>query len=391
MILIKNGTVFPMTSPPVENGGVLIDKGKIVAVSPLSGMIGHIERGKELQTIDAEGGWILPGLVESHCHIGLIEDKKGGAANCCNEAYDPVTPQLSALDGVNPMDAAFTEALRAGITTVMVGPGSSNVVCGQFIAMKTYGKVVDDMVMLAPAAMKIAFGENPVSTYGEQSKLPSTRMAVAAMLREELFKACEYKREKEAAEKQNEPFSKNFRRECWLPVLERKIPLKAHVHRADDIMTALRIADEFGLDITLDHCTEGYIVADRIRESCAPAIVGPFETFRNKSEVENLSFENAARLHRAGILVSITTDHPVSIIKSLPLCAGLAVKAGLPLAEGLRAITVNAAKILRLENRIGTLEVGTDADIAVYSGNPMETFTKTLYTLVDGRIVYREH
>lgn len=386
MLFIKNGTVFPMTAPPIENGAVQIENNKITRVASLEDFSEEVKRACDV--IDAQGGWILPGLVESHCHAGIVEDKKGMELDGCNEAYAPVTPQLSALDGINPSDAAFADAVRAGITTLMIGPGSSNVVGGQFIAMKSHGKIIDDMVLLAPAAMKVAFGENPMRTYGDQKALPSTRMAIAAMLREELFKAAQYKREKEAAAEQNTPFHKSFAYECWLPVLDKKIPLKAHAHRADDIMTALRIAKEFDLDITLDHCSEGHFIADRIREAGVPAIVGPFETFRNKVELENLNFTTAGKLYAAGVLISITTDHPVCIIQSLPLCAGLAVKAGLPLMEGLRAVTINAAKICRIDHRVGALRAGLDADVAIYTGNPMETFTKTLYTIVDGKIVF---
>ncbi len=391
MILIKNGTVFPMVSAPIPDGAVLIEDDKIAEVEEAGKLIAKIKNRTNMKIIDAQGGWILPGLIESHCHVGIVADKKGMEEDGCNEIYNPVTPYLSALDGINPGDAAFEDAVRAGITTLMIGPGSSNVVGGQFILMKTHGRIIDDMVMLAPAAMKVAFGENPVRNYKSLERLPSTRMAVAAMLREELFNAMQYKQEKEEAALQKKPFKEIFRYETWLPVLNKQIPLKAHVHRADDIMTAMRIAKEFDLDITLDHCTEGYLVADRIAKEGIPAIVGPFESFRSKIELENLNFANAGQLHKAGVLLSITTDHPVCLIQSLPLCAGLAVRAGLPMEEGLRAITLNPAKICRVDHRIGALAPGMDADISVYSGNPMETFTNTLYTIIDGQIVYSAH
>lgn len=386
MLFIGNGTVFPMDGAPIEDGAVLIENGKIAGVGRRADFPTEVRAAES--RIDAEGGWITPGLVESHCHVGITEDSKGMALDGCNEAYKPVTPHLSALDGINPADKAFTDAVRAGITTVMIGPGSSNVVGGRFVAVKTYGRVIDDMALLSPAAMKVAFGENPLSTYGALKTLPSTRMSIAGVLREELFKAQEYLREKAEAAREKKPFTRQFAYECWQPVFEKKIPLKAHAHRADDIMTALRIAGEFGLDVTLDHCTEGHLIADRIREAGAPAIVGPYESFRNKVELENLTFSTARRLHRAGVLFSICTDHPVCLIQSLPLVAGLAVREGLPLLEGLAAVTINAAKILRVDHRVGALKAGLDADVAVYSGNPMETFTKTLYTVVDGKIAY---
>lgn len=389
MILIKNGTVLPMSAPRIENGAVLIEGKKIKKVGAERELAVALTK-KEidgLTVIDAEGGWIMPGLIDAHCHVGIVEDSNG--IDGCNEAYAPVTPQLSALDGINPRDPAFRDAVRAGVTTVMVGPGSSNVVGGQFIAMKTHGEVIDDMALLAPAAMKVAFGENPMRNYKGLSTLPSTRMAIAAMLREELFNAVRYRRDKEAAAATGETFKEDFRSESWLPVLRREIPLKIHAHRADDIMTAVRIVKEFGLDATIDHCTEGFLVADKLARAGFPAIVGPIETFRNKIEVANLDFANAGRLYAAGVTVAVCTDHPVCIVRSLPLCAGLAVAQGLPLDEGLRAITINAAKICRIADRVGALREGLDADVAVYTGNPMETFTKTLYTLIDGAVVYR--
>lgn len=388
MILIKNGTVLPMSAPQIENGAVLIEGKKIKKVGAERELIAALTENEidGLTVIDAEGGWIMPGLIDAHCHVGIVEDSNG--IDGCNEAFAPVTPYISALDGINPRDPAFRDAVRAGVTTVMVGPGSANVVGGQFIAMKTHGTVIDDMALLAPAAMKVAFGENPMRNYKNLSVMPSTRMAIAGMLREELFNAVHYKRDKDEAAAAGKPFKEDFRSECWLPVLRREIPLKMHVHRADDIMTAVRIAKEFGLDATLDHCTEGFIVADRLAQAGFPAIVGPIETFRNKIEVAALDFANAGRLHAAGVKVAICTDHPVCIVRSLPLCAGLAVAQGLPLAEGLRAVTVNAAAICRIADRVGSLRPGLDADVAVYTGNPMETFTKTLYTLIDGEIVY---
>ena len=236
--------------------------------------------------------------------------------------------------------------------------------------------------------MKVAFGENPKVNYSGQGKSPSTRMAIAGMLRRELFEAKKYWEQKQKAQEKGEDFQEDFTRECWIPVLRREIPLKAHVHRVDDIFTAIRIAREFGLDMTLDHCSEGHLIAEELAAEGYPAIVGPDLTSRNKIEVQNVAFKTAGVLARAGALVAITTDHPVSQIQTLPLCAGMAVKSGLPMEEGLRAITVNAARICGVSDRMGTLEPGKDADIAIFSGNPMEVFTRTLYTIIDGRVVY---
>ncbi|MGN1172089.1 MAG: amidohydrolase family protein [Lachnospiraceae bacterium] len=336
--------------------------------------------------LDAHGNWVMPGLIEAHCHMGITEEKKGMEGDDCNETVHPITPELRAIDAINTMDAAFDDAVRAGITSAMIGPGSSNVVGGQFAFLKTKGRRIDDLIVKAPAAMKVAFGENPKVNYSGQNQSPVTRMAIASMLREELFRAEEYRRKKERGGKD---FEQSFHYEAWLPVLNREIPLKAHVHRADDIFTAIRIAKEFDIDMTLDHCSEGHLIAEQIRESGFPAIVGPDFASRSKIEVQNAAFKTAGILQKSGITVAITTDHPVSIIASLPLCAGMAVKAGLPMMEGLRAITINAARICGVSDRVGSLEVGKDADIVLFGGNPLEMFTHTLCTIINGKIVYR--
>lgn len=338
--------------------------------------------------IDASNCWVTPGIIEAHCHIGIIEEKKGFEGDDCNETYEPVTPYLRAIDGINVMDPAFHNALSAGITGVMVGPGSSNVVGGQFIFIKTHGRDIDNMVVLEPAAMKVAFGENIKTNYDQKNKLPSTRMSVAALLREELFNAKKYYEDKKNSIKNNDKFDEEFKKECWLPVINKKIPLKAHVHRTDDILTAIRIAKEFDLNLTLDHCTEGHLISDEILKSGFPAIVGPSMAIRNKIETQNADFKTAGILHKAGVKVAITTDHPVTRIQDLPICAGFAAKEGLGIEEALKAITINAAEICNVSHRIGSIEEGKDADIAIFDGNPMEVFTKTLYTIIDGEIVY---
>lgn len=394
MLFIEHGTLYPMAenmTEKIENGSIAAENGKIICVAEglsyheLCRRLKRRENSRDV-CVDAKGGWVMPGLIEAHCHMGITEEKKGMEGDDCNETVDPMTPQLRAIDAINSMDAAFDDAVRAGITAAMIGPGSSNVVGGQFAFVKTKGRRIDDLIVKAPAAMKVAFGENPKVNYGGQGKSPATRMAVAAMLREELTKALQYKRQKEM---QAEDFQKNLRYEAWLPVLEGQIPLKAHVHRADDIFTAIRIAKEFGLSMTLDHCSEGHLIAEEIRESGFPVIVGPSLASRSKIEIQNLSFKTAGILQKQGIKVSIMTDHPVSLIESLPLCAGLAVKAGLPMMEGLRAVTVYAAEICGVSERVGSLEIGKDADIAIFDGNPMEVFTNTLMTVIDGKMVYQ--
>ncbi len=383
---IVGGTVKTMAGADIPDGCIHVADGKIkeigrrdeICVQPVDGE----------QVLDVKGSLVMPGIIEAHCHMGITEEKKGMEGDDCNEAVEPVTPWLRAVDAINTMDAAFDDAVRAGITSAMIGPGSSNVVGGQFAFIKTKGRRIDDLIVKAPAAMKVAFGENPKVNYSGQGKSPSTRMAIAGLLREELSRAVEYAGRKKEAEEKGEYFQKDFRLECWLPVLDRRIPIKAHVHRADDIFTAVRIAREFNLRMTLDHCSEGHLIAEELAAEGYPAIVGPDLASRSKIEVQNMAFKTVGVLNKAGVMTAVTTDHPVSLIASLPLCAGLAVKAGLPMDEGFRAITIYAAKICGVDERVGSLEVGKDADIAIFNGNPMEIFTETLYTIIDGKIVY---
>lgn len=378
MLLIKNGRVLTMAGAVYERGWVLIDQGKIAAVGE------GADGPKADRALDAEGGWIMPGLMEAHCHIGITEQKMGMEGDDCNEVTEPITPQLRALDAVNPMDSAFHNALAAGITAVMVGPGSANVVGGQFMVIKTHGRCIDQMVVKAPAALKVAFGENPKGNYGGKDKMPATRMAIAAMLRGELDKARRY-----AQTRRRDPSAApDPMLEPYLPVLSGQIPLKVHAHRTDDILTAIRIAKEFHIGLTLDHCTEGHLIADAVKASGFPAIVGPNLASRSKIEVRNMDFKTAGVLHQAGVTVAITTDHPVSIIQYLPLCAGLAAREGLGVEAALAAITCNPARICRVDDRLGTLEPGKDADVAIFDGNPLEVFTHAQYTLVNGEVVF---
>ncbi|CEN86992.1 amidohydrolase [Paraclostridium sordellii] len=384
MLLIKNGKIMTMADKNYNCGSILIKDKKIVEI----GENININSSDNCKIIDAENCWVMPGIIEAHCHIGIKEERKGFEGDDCNELNESITPYIRALDGINVMDSAFHTALTSGITGVMVGPGSSNVVGGQFIFIKTHGRKIDDMAVLEPAAMKVAFGENIKTNYNQKNMMPSTRMSIAALLREELFEAQKYNQNKKNAIKSNDSFDDVFRKECWLPVINREIPLKAHVHRADDILTAIRIAKEFNLKLTLDHCTEGHLISEEIKESGFPAIVGPSLAIRNKIETQNADFKTAGILHKAGVKVAITTDHPVTRIQDLPICAGFAAREGLGVEEGLKAITINAAEICNVSDRVGSLEIGKDADIAIFNGNPMEVFTKTMYTIIDGEIVY---
>lgn len=382
MILIKNGKVITMNNTTYNRGCVLIEGNKIVRVDE------HIDETEDMEVIDANGGWVIPGIIESHCHIGLCEEGIRFEGDDINEATKPITGYLRAIDAINPLDEAFKDAISAGITSVMTGQGSANVCGGKFVFMKTSGKCIDDMIVKKEAAMKVAFGENPKRVYSSKQTSPVTRMATAAILREALMDALNYKNRKELALKKEEYFDIDLKKECFIDVLNKKIPLKAHAHRADDILTAIRIAKEFNLDMTLDHCTEGHLISEYIKKSGFSAIVGPSLTSRSKVELKNRTFKTAGILNEAGIDVAITTDHPVIPIQYLPICAGFAAKEGLGVEEGLKAITINAAKICKVDDRIGSIEVGKDADIAIFTGNPMEVFTQTLYTIIDGKIAY---
>lgn len=379
-MLIINGKIFTMEEKPIDNGFVRIKRNLIEETGEMS----NLKNTKNEKILDVHGAWVMPGLIESHAHIGITEEKWGVIGDDSNEQTNPSTATLRAIDGINPMDPAFHDAIEAGITSVMAGPGSANVIGGQFVFMKTQGRCIDNMIVKFPAALKVAFGENPKTTYGDQNIYPSTRMGIAAMLRNTLHQAVQYKKDKESGNITAE----NFEMEPWIPVLNKEIPLKAHAHRADDILTAIRIAREFDVDITIDHGTESHLVVDEIKKSGFPVIAGTDLTSRSKLEVQYMDFKTSGILQKAGILFSITTDHPVALIQYLPLCAGLAVKHGLPMEEGLKALTIYPARICRVDDRVGSLKKGKDADIAIFSGNPMEIFTKTLYTIIDGEIIY---
>ncbi|MBP3410212.1 MAG: amidohydrolase [Clostridia bacterium] len=374
MILIRNGLLYTMEANEAIHGDLLIDQGKILQIS------NHIQPTERIQIIDASGLRVYPGFIDAHSHIGISEEKKTGQGDECNEGTNPVTPCMRAIDAVNPMDSAFHNALAAGVTGVMVGPGSSNPIGGQFAFIKTHGRCIDDMIVMAPSAIKLAFGENPMSCYGPNGNMPSTRMGIASLIREELTLAQQYF---------NSGSTGQFGMECYRELFERRIPLKAHVHRADDIFTAMRIAREFHLDLSLDHCTEGHLIAEEIAQSGFCAIVGPSLASRSKDEVSLSDFKTPGILQKAGVTVALTTDHPVSRIQHLPLCAGLAAKEGMGAWGALRAITIDAARICRVEHRLGSLKPGKDADIVLYRGDPLEIAASVCMTMINGEIVWR--
>ena len=381
MILLKNGTVYTMDEAGVFVGDVKFDQGKIVAV------------GKDLsadgcEVIDCTGKNIYPGFIDGHSHLGMQESSIRFEGDDVNEMSDPLTPHVRAIDALNPMDETIHNAACGGVTTVCSGPGSANVIGGTFAIWKTNGHVIDKMVINPMAAMKCAFGENPKRVYSD-NKI-KTRMQTAAYLRETLMKTKEYMAKKALA---GDDISKqpayDMKLEAMIPVLEKKIPLKTHAHRADDILTALRIAREFDVLMTLDHCTEGHLIVDEVKASGFPAFVGPSLTDKSKFELKNLTFATAGILNKAGVKIALITDAPVSPQEYLPLCAGLACKKGLAEMEALKAITINPAEILGIADRVGSLTAGKDADIVVSDGNIFNTLTNVNYTFINGEMVYQ--
>ncbi|HHV95122.1 MAG TPA: amidohydrolase [Clostridiaceae bacterium] len=393
MLMVKNGKIITMTDTDYENGYIIVSDGKIVEVGEGDNYLNNEQyaMNKNCTIIDAKGNYVLPGYIDAHCHIGMWEDSIGFEGADGNEATDPVTPHLRAIDGVYPYDRYFTEARENGVTTVVTGPGSANVIGGQFAALKTYGKRVEDMIVKEPVAVKVAFGENPKSVYGKDKKAPSTRMATAAILRENLIKAQEYKKLKEESEKDKsakEKFKYDMKMEALVKVLNGEIPIKAHAHRADDILTAIRIAKEFNIKITIEHCTEGHLIKDILAEEGVAVINGPFLSDRSKPELKNLSPKTPGILSKAGVKVAIMTDHPVTPIGLLWLCAAVAAREGMDEKEALKAITINAAEIAGISHRVGSLEKGKDADIVIFNGHPFDIRTKVLYTIINGEVVY---
>ncbi|MDU1540142.1 MAG: amidohydrolase [Paraclostridium sp.] len=383
MLFIKNGVINTVTNG-IIHGDILIENGKIIEIGT------NISHPQDAQVIDANGNQVYPGFIDAHTHLGLWEDGMGFEGADGNEETDPITPHLNPIDGINPMERSFEEARNGGITSVCSTPGSANVMGGQCIAIKTVGRRIDKMVIKNPVASKIAFGENPKSCYGQEEKAPQTRMAIAAMLRETLKEAEQYLDAilMHEEDDENEKPDYDIKMESLLPVLRREIPFKVHAHRADDMFTAIRIAKEFNLRLTLDHCTEGHLIVEDLLEEGYPVVVGPSLSERSKIELRNLTFDTAGILSNAGMNVSLTTDHPVVPLHYLPICAGIAVKHGMMYEKAIEAITINAAKLLGIEDRVGSLEIGKDADIVIWDNDPLEIQSNVLYTIIDGKVVY---
>lgn len=385
MIAIKGGKIYTITSDVIEDGVILIDEGKILDVG------NDIDIPSDAEVIDAEGKLIFPGFIDAHCHVGNFDEGEGPMGYDGNEMTDPITPHLRSWDGIYPQDLGFEDARSGGVSSICVLPGSANVIGGLSAVLKTRGDFIEDMVISENGGLKIAFGENPKRVYGEQKKTPSTRMGTAGILRETLTKAQNYKDKLEKGKEDPDKLpEKDLSMEVMVKVLDGEIPLRAHAHRADDIITAIRIAKEFGVDVSIEHCTEGHLMAERLADEGISAIVGPSLGHRSKRETVRRTFETAGILDRAGVKVAIMTDHPFNPIEFLPLASGLAHRAGMDEDRALKAITINSAEILGLDDRIGSIEKGKDADISIWSGHPFDTRSKMEKFFIDGIEVYPE-
>jgi imidazolonepropionase-like amidohydrolase len=387
-VAIVGGRVVPVTGPAIEGGMVLVTDGTIAAVG--AGLA--VPDG--VPVIDATGSWVLPGFIDAHAHVGVHEEAQGWAGQDTNEMTDPVTAQVRALDAINPADIGFRDAISGGVLAVNVNPGSGNPIGGQTVALKCWGRTVDGMVLRQPSGLKSALGENPKRTYGDMEKTPSTRLGTAAVIRGALVDAANYMARIEAEERKPEaerrPVDRDLRLEALGRVLRREIPWRQHCHRADDIATAMRIADEFGYDLVIDHGTEAHLIGDLIAARDIPVVIGPLMTSRSKVELRNRSLANPGLLARAGVTISITTDHPVVPIHFLVHQATLSVKHGLDRDTALRALTINPARVAGIDARLGSIEVGKDGDLVIWSGDPLDMFSRVQRALIDGTEIYTD-
>jgi imidazolonepropionase-like amidohydrolase len=384
---ITGARIVPVTGEPIDGGTILIDAGKIVAVGgPDLGLPADAE------VVDAAGKWVLPGFIDAHAHVGVHEEAEGWAGSDTNEMTRPVTADVRALDAINPADQGFRDAIGGGVLAVNVNPGSGNPIGGQTAAVKCWGRVVDQMVLREPSGLKSALGENPKRVYGERKETPSTRLGTAAVIREAFVQAGNYLAKLAAAEQQppseRKPVDRDLGLEALARVLRREIPWRQHCHRADDIATAIRISREFGYELVIDHGTEAHLLADLIAAESIPVIIGPLFTSRSKVELRNRSLANPGRLAAAGVTIAITTDHPVVPINFLIHQASLSVKEGLDRDTALRAITINPARIIGVADRLGSLEPGKDADLVIWSADPLDVNSRAERAYQDGLEIY---
>jgi imidazolonepropionase-like amidohydrolase len=390
---IVGGRVVPVEGEPIEGGTVLLRDGKIAAIE---GPGFAVPSGAVV--VDATGKWVLPGFIDAHAHAGVAEEAEGWAGQDTNERTDPNTAHVRALDAINPADEGFRDAIGGGVLAVNVNPGSANPIGGQTVAIKCWGRTVDEMVLREPAGLKSALGENPKRVYGERNETPSTRLGTAAVIRGAFVAAQNYQAKlaasassasSEDSSAERAVVDRDLKLEALSRVLRREIPWRQHCHRADDIATAMRMAREFGYDLVIDHGTEAYLLADQIAAAQIPVIIGPLFTSRSKVELRNRSLANPGRLAAAGVTIAITTDHPVVPIHFLIHQATLAVKEGLDPVTALRAVTINPARIIGVDSRIGSLSVGKDADLVIWSGDPLDVMSRAERAFLDGREIYR--
>jgi imidazolonepropionase-like amidohydrolase len=385
-VAIVGGRVVPINGDPVDDGTVLVADGKITAVG--AGL--PVPDG--VPVISAHGSWVLPGFIEAHGHVGVHEEAEGWAGSDSNELTEPVTAHVRALDAINPADLGFRDAVSGGVLAVNVNPGSGNPIGGQTAALKCWGRTADEMLLKAPAGMKSALGENPKRVYGERKQSPATRLGTAAVIRGALVDAANYLAKLEAEQRKPEderkPIDRDLKLEALGCVLRKEIPWRQHCHRADDIATALRIAEEFGYQLVIDHGTEAHLLADILAAKDIPVIIGPLFTSRSKVELRNRSLDNPGKLAAAGVTIAITTDHPVVPINFLAHQAALSVKHGLDRDTALRALTINPARIIGIDDRLGSIEPGKDADLVVWSGDPLDVLSRVEHALIDGTEIY---
>lgn len=380
MLAITNAKILDGTGNVLENGQMIIEDGKFVRIGT------SLSIPKEYEIIDAGGNIVTPGLIDVHTHLGVHEEGIGKAGQDVNETSSEVTAQVRSLDGINPFEPGFEVARKSGITTVQIMPGSANVIGGEMAVVKTMGTVVDQMVLREPSGMKAATGENPKNVHGGKGKMPTTRMGVAARLREKFIEAEHYQKQFE-----NGQVARNLGLENLCKVLNKEIPLRVHAHRADDIATVLRLKREFDIDITIEHCTEGHLIADYIAAHDVRVSVGPTMSSKSKVELSGKTWDTLVALTNAGVSVSITTDHPVVGIEHLMTSAIMAVKNGLSETDALKAITINAAKHLGVEERVGSIEAGKDADFVIWNGDPFDLRSSVLTTYIQGECVFEKY
>lgn len=389
---IVGGYVVPIEGDPIDGGTLIISDGTVTVVGDRDTPV-----PEDAEVVDATGKWVVPGFIDAHTHLGVHEEGGGWAGQDTNEMTDPVTAHVRALDAINPADIGFQDAIEGGVLAVNVNPGSGNPIGGLTVALRCFGRVVDEMVLRQPSGCKSALGENPKRVYGDKKQTPSTRLGTAAVIREAFAKARDYEaaRVREAESHANDesatpqPRDVDLKLETLGMVLRREIPWRQHCHRADDIMTAVRISQEFGYDLVIDHGTEAHLVADRLASLNIPVIIGPLFTSRSKVEVMNRSLRNPGRLATAGVTIAITTDHPVVPIHFLIHQATLAVKEGLDRTTALKALTINPARILGIDSRLGSLAPGKDADLCIWSGDPLDVMQRVERAFLGGRQIYR--